>query len=124
MGFFTRWIGFNGYRCKSDVALYAVFNQWITKVSDSELEWLENDITELMEKDGPQSNSYQLFNNLKKTLAETRAKVQVLQWNPIMVGGGRIGGFFWNFKVTGNEKSGYRLKPKIEINRSFYHFYF
>ena len=78
MGFFTRWIGFKGYRCKSDLALYAVFNQWILKVSDSELEWLENDITELMEKDGPQSNSYQLFNNLKKTLAETRAKVQVL----------------------------------------------
>ena len=78
MGFFTRWIGFNGYRCKFDFAFYAVFNQWILKVSDSELEWLENDITELMEKDGPQSNSYQLFNNLKKTLAETRAKVQVL----------------------------------------------
>ena len=55
---------------------------WLFKVSDSELEWLENDITELMEKDGPQSNSYHLFNNLKKTLADTRAKAQVIQWNP------------------------------------------
>ena len=76
---------------------------------------MENDITELMEKDGPQSNSYQLFNNLKKTLAETRAKVQVLQWNPIMVGGGELVDFSETLKrLEMKNESGCRLKPKIE----------
>lgn len=74
-------------------------------VSDSELEWLENDITELMEKDGPQSNTHHLFKKLKKTLAETRAKTQK---SPI---GGRDGGRDSGMGSTKTTPSGKAVTP-------------
>jgi len=42
-------------------------------VSDGELEWLENDLDKIMEKDGPEANTRTLFLSLKKNLAEARA---------------------------------------------------
>jgi len=43
------------------------------EVSDSELEWLENDIQELMQKEGPESKTHNLFVVLQKSLSEVRA---------------------------------------------------
>lgn len=42
-------------------------------VSDGELEWLENDLEKIMEKDGPEATTRSLFLMVKERLAEARA---------------------------------------------------
>jgi len=42
------------------------------QVSDSELEWLENDLDEMIKKDGPEAKTHSLFLRLKKSLTDVR----------------------------------------------------
>jgi len=43
------------------------------EVSDSELEWLENDLQEIMKCEGPESKTHNLFVVLQKSISEVRA---------------------------------------------------
>jgi len=45
-------------------------------VSDSELEWLENDLEEIIEEDGPDAKTHPLFLKLKNTIKDVRASVE------------------------------------------------
>ena len=45
-------------------------------VSDSELEWLENDLEEIIEEEGPDAKTHTLFMKLKNTLKDVRASAE------------------------------------------------
>merc|ERR1719167_1036544 len=46
------------------------------QVSDSELEWLENDLDEMIKKDGPEAKTHSLFLRLKESLTDVRTRGQ------------------------------------------------